>query len=242
MPRVTRAWRWTLAIFLFAVGMGLCGYGVADYLRSTPPDVNFVAGHKPGSPIHITVQTVGEIGYGLHPLWVSYLVKAPDGKWVHSTSWQVPPHTKIILTNEEFDGTAAPLRNAVWGKVTGVIGNVEYVDGKAHHAIFSSDNYGHVAHTFTVPALGINVPWKGLSDAKHEEPNCDRAPCSLRYHHLIDRVSFMTGAPGQFHWQCLIPCAAGYFDGNGGPMQTLGYMGGFLKVQPTKNQSLGVGQ
>ena len=41
---------------------------------------------------------------------------------------------------------------------------------------------------------------------------------------------FRTGAPGKFRWQCFVPCGLSYLDGNGGPMQTLGYMGGFLNV------------
>lgn len=239
---MTRAWRLTAAIAVIVIGFGLCGYGAADYLRNTPPNVDFATGHKPGTPVHITIQTVGTIGYGLHPLWVSYLVKAPDGKWVHSTSWQLPAHTKIILTNYEYDGTAAPLRNAVWGKITGVQNDVEIVNGKAQHYVYSGDQRGNVAHTFTVPGMGINVPWKGLPGTGSNTPNCTVAPCTTKYHHQVDTVSFTTGRPGQYHWQCLIPCAAGYLNGNGGPMQTLGYMGGFLKVQPTSTQSLQVGR
>ena len=36
--------------------------------------------------------------------------------------------------------------------------------------------------------------------------------------------------PGLFRWQCFVPCAAGTLYGNGGPMQTLGYMAGELQV------------
>jgi len=42
--------------------------------------------------------------------------------------------------------------------------------------------------------------------------------------------SFKTKGPGIYHWQCFVPCAAGTVYGNGGPMQTLGYMGGELIV------------
>ena len=239
---MTRAWRLTLVLLFFAAGLGLCGYGAADYLLNKPPNVDFTVGHKPGTPIHITIQTVGTLGYGLHPKWVSYLVKAPDGHWVHTTLWKVPAHTRIILTNYEYDGTAAPLRNAVWGKVTGVKNDVEVVNGKPQHYVYSSNEKGSVAHTFSVPALGVNVPWHGLANSGSDTPNCMVAPCSPKYHHDVDTVTFTTGGPGQFHWQCFIPCAAGYLNGNGGPMQTLGYMGGFLKVEPTHGQPLSVGQ
>jgi len=35
---------------------------------------------------------------------------------------------------------------------------------------------------------------------------------------------------GLFRWQCFVPCAAGTLYGNGGPMQTLGYMTGEFQV------------
>ena len=35
---------------------------------------------------------------------------------------------------------------------------------------------------------------------------------------------------GEFRWQCFVPCGGGYVDGNGGPMQTIGYMTGQMNV------------
>ena len=35
---------------------------------------------------------------------------------------------------------------------------------------------------------------------------------------------------GVFRWQCLVPCGGGFVDGNGGPMQTIGYMTGNMEV------------
>ena len=48
-------------------------------------------------------------------------------------------------------------------------------------------------------------------------------------HHTIT-FTFRTGKPGHYRWQCFVPCAAGTIFGNGGPMSTLGYMGGQLIV------------
>jgi hypothetical protein len=42
--------------------------------------------------------------------------------------------------------------------------------------------------------------------------------------------SFVTPGPGQYPWQCFVPCGLGYLYGNGGPMQSVAYMDGFLKV------------
>jgi hypothetical protein len=47
----------------------------------------------------------------------------------------------------------------------------------------------------------------------------------------VEKFSFMTPSQGGvFRWQCFIPCGGGYVDGNGGPMQTLGYMMGEMDV------------
>ena len=35
---------------------------------------------------------------------------------------------------------------------------------------------------------------------------------------------------GDYFWQCKIPCGLGYLDGNGGPMQTIGFMTGNMEV------------
>ena len=48
--------------------------------------------------------------------------------------------------------------------------------------------------------------------------------------HRTIRFAFHTGKPGHYRWQCFVPCAAGWIDGFGGPMQTIGYMDGFLNV------------
>jgi len=34
-----------------------------------------------------------------------------------------------------------------------------------------------------------------------------------------------------FRWQCFVPCGGGFLDGNGGPMQTIGYMTGNMEVR-----------
>jgi hypothetical protein len=36
---------------------------------------------------------------------------------------------------------------------------------------------------------------------------------------------------GIYRWQCYVPCGGGFIDGNGGPMQTIGYMTGNMEVR-----------
>jgi hypothetical protein len=36
--------------------------------------------------------------------------------------------------------------------------------------------------------------------------------------------------PGEYFWQCRVPCGGGFIDGFGGPMQTIGFMTGNMVV------------
>jgi hypothetical protein len=72
-----------------------------------------------------------------------------------------------------------------------------------------------------VPVLGI------ADDAKNQ---CEYAPCEESMAHETVTFSFRTGKPGHYRWQCFVPCAAGFIYGFGGPMQTIGYMDGFVNV------------
>ena len=77
-------------------------------------------------------------------------------------------------------------------------------------------------------AAGVTVPLEGVADnAPHQ---CSVAPCPLSKAHTTITFSFHTPGPGMYRWQCFVPCAAGFLFGNGGPMQTVGYMDGFLLV------------
>jgi hypothetical protein len=224
---MSRGARLALVSVLFAGAVGLMVFAGMSYLRRNPPNVDYIAGHVPGTPVHLTLQTVGTMGHGAHPTWVSYLAKAPDGRWVHSTLWQLPAHTRIDVTLYEYDG-ATPLRNQTYGRVTGV-GTSYRVNGRRMSVIKADSTSTGVAHTFTVPRMGINIPLYAVpSSAKN---TCSVAPChrSTSAHEVIT-FHFNSGAPGQYRWQCFIPCGADWLDGNGGPMQTIGYMGGFLKV------------
>jgi hypothetical protein len=221
-----KAGRLAIAVFIFLAAFGLGLWGAMGYLRAQPDNVDFVSGHRAGRPVDLTVQTVGAFGHGVHANWVSYLVMGPDGHWVHSTQWELPAYTRVNVTLYEYD-SGGSLRNEVWGLVRGTIGGDYLLNGKAVSLLNSSVGNG-VAHTFSVPAMGVNVPLWGVNgNAKNF---CNVAPCQLSEAHNVIQFSFVTGHPGQYRWQCFIPCGLGYLAGNGGPMDTLGYMAGFLKV------------
>jgi hypothetical protein len=154
--------------------------------------------------------------------WVSYMVRQ-HGQWGHTTVFKVPAHSLVHVTIYNFDG-ASGLRNPFLSQVQGTVGGAMRVNGKATDVI----NPDHASHTFTVPQLGISVPLFGVPG---KAPNqCAEMPCSLKKTHETMTFTFRTGAPGRFRWQCFVPCAAGFIDGFAGPMQTIGYMDGFLHV------------
>jgi hypothetical protein len=221
--------RVAVLVGLLVVVIGFAIWGVVGFLLPQPQTIDFTSAQTSSGAINLTVQTVGSIGegFGDHPTWVSYLVKSPQGQWVHSTVWKLPAHTRINLTIEQFD-SGSPLRNQQFGRVTGTTGGVEILNGKPI-SVYDSNAGNGVGHTFTVPALGINVPLVGV------DPNasniCSQAPCSSPSSVMnLIRASFVTPGPGSYNFQCFVPCGLGWLYGNGGPMSTLGYMGGFLDV------------
>jgi hypothetical protein len=159
-----------------------------------------------------------------HPTWVSYYAVSPtSGNWRHDTTYVLPAHRLVHVTIFEYD-TQTGLRNPFISQVTGTIGGTALLNGKPTKAI----NPDTASHVFAVPQIGLNVPLPGPgSNAKNL---CANAPCSLSNAHETISFTFRTPGKGLYRWQCFVPCAAGYIAGFGGPMQTVGYMGGFLHV------------
>jgi hypothetical protein len=201
----------------------LIGFYVSSWATKRPPRIAGAAGPPNSGGTQLTLETVAAVGpkYSSHPDWVSYLVRE-NGKWVHSTNFTVPANSVIHVTLYQFDGDSG-LRNPFLSQVQGTLGGTETVDGKTIRAIDPEE----ASHTFVVPQLGVFVPLPGVpEEAKNQ---CEFAPCEGTAHRTIS-FSFRTGKKGHFRWQCFVPCAAGFIDGFGGPMQTFGYMDGFINV------------
>jgi hypothetical protein len=217
------AWKVALTTVLFAMGVAAAVVLIVNLL-GTPPTVDFTS-QGSGQPVNITLQAVGNYGSGSHPTWVSYLVQSPQGRWVHTTVFQVPADTRLNVTIINYD-SGSPLRNQQLGQVTGTSGGVALLNGKPFRVINSNAGNG-VGHTFSIPSIGVNVPLYGNNGNANL---CGAAPCTTSSPHQVIKFSFTTPGPGNYRWQCFVPCAGGYLYGNGGPMSTLGYMGGFMKV------------
>jgi hypothetical protein len=211
-----------------AVAGILIGFYISGYLvgNTTPfrPAAQTTSGK---TSVNLVLQTVAAVGptKAPHPDWVSYLVRRPNGQWERSTIYTLPAHALVHVTIYNFDG-ASGLRNPFLGQPQGLVGK-EVVDGKPIDA-FPPDQ---PSHTFAVPEMGILVPVAPVSEAGEDSPKaCGYAPCALSMAHRTITFTFRTGKPGRYRWQCFVPCAAGFEYGFGGPMQSVGYMDGFLNV------------
>jgi hypothetical protein len=159
-----------------------------------------------------------------HPSWVSYyLTDSQSQHWRHVTTYEVPANTLVHVTVFQYDGQSG-LRNPFISQSRGTQGNEFVLDGKPTQEI-DPDTASHI---FAIPEMGVSVPLEGVADdAKNP---CDNAPCGLDQAHHTISFTFRTGAKGLYRWQCFVPCAAGFINGFGGPMQTVGYMDGYIKV------------
>ncbi len=223
----------TLIVAFFAVAAVVAFVVVQYFLASSgPPVENYTANVTPntGASVSVVMQEAAQTTVGTDPDWVTYFMLSPQThQWVHTTNFEVPAGSRINFTIFGYDG-CTPLRNQLWGKVTGTIGNIMFVDGKP---VSQLNSYAQcsVAHTFAIPNLGINVPVASPMTYQANEHLCSTSPCTPNNPHTVVRFSIVTpSAPGVFFWQCKIPCGLGYLDGNGGPMQTIGFMTGNMTV------------
>jgi hypothetical protein len=195
----------TVLAFL-AAGILLAEFGI-QYIHQSPSPLFSSASSESnnGSPVvDIKLTTVATVGFGDHPNWVGYLP---------TTFFKVPPNSTVRITIDQQDG-ASGLRNPFYALVRGTVGGTMTVNGKTMSAIDPT----LAAHSFAVPDLGVSVPLLGL------DPNNPKNTDNFVV------FSFKVPSSGIFHWQCFVPCAAGTLYGNGGPMQTLGYMDGQIEV------------
>ena len=206
--------RGALVILTFLAAGILVGAFAANYIHSSPAAITAVpsgAASDGGPIVDLKLTTVAAIGAlrptDDHPNWVGYFP---------TTFFKVPPNATVRVTIDQQDG-ASGLRNEYEGLVRGTVGGAMTVNGKTVQAIDPAT----AAHTFSVPDLGVSVPLLGL------DPNDPKNTDNF--------VVFSFKIPDScvhciIHWQCFVPCAAGTLYGNGGPMQTLGYMDGQIEV------------
>jgi hypothetical protein len=198
----SRFWILVAGVVVAAVAVG---FFVTRFLNPTPEQMTATstAATIQGKPVvNFTLTTVGVIGFGPHPAWVSYLP---------TTYLKVPAGAVVHITIDQQDSPSG-LRNPYFSLVRGTVNDEMTVNGKVMQALDPTTP----AHTFTVPDLGVSVPLQGISGKVTQN--------------VVEFDFVVPDQKGLFRWQCFVPCGAGTLYGNGGPMQTLGYMAGELQV------------
>ena len=213
--------RVVVVVVVTALLTGSLIFFIASFLRNRPPTVRVTA---EGGETSLVLQTVGALGYGSKPDWVSYLAQQPDVRGEQSTMFELPAFSTIHVNVYQYDSQTG-LRNPFFAEAPGPRGWAMTVDGRSEMPVLDP---AEAAHTFTIPDLGVAVPLKGI--ANNATNPCQVAPCTEDMAHVTIEFTFKTGAPGTYRWQCFVPCAAGFLNGNGGPMQTVGFMDGFVDV------------
>jgi hypothetical protein len=232
-----------IVAFLIVVGLGV--FTAVYYIGGTSllPTVHYTGSN---GQVNVTLQEDPSNNSATKPNWVSYYVQDPTSKqWIHTTLFSVPANTKVNMTIYGFDG-CTPLRNNFWSQVQGTMGGTvtvqEYnvnnkpIGGPTTTSVINSYANCNVAHTFAIPGMNLYVPVASPNAENSLKNLCGAPPCtpSPGQAYAEETFSFMTPAKGGvFRWQCLIPCGGGYVDGNGGPMQTLGFMMGEMDVVNT---------
>jgi hypothetical protein len=208
-----------VCVCAFSVGVGLY---IGLYLTSSPGTAAAATGST-GTHLYLATVPAAEAS-DPQPTWVSYYaVDANGSHWRHDTTYVVPAHTLVHVTIYQYDGDSG-LRNPFLAQSEGTVGGGFTLNGKPTQAIDPDD----ASHVFAIPQIGLSVPLEGVPDSAKNP--CGQAPCTLSQDHETITFTFRTPARGLYRWQCFVPCAAGFIAGFGGPMQTVGYMDGFLKV------------
>jgi hypothetical protein len=195
---------------------------VALYLLNVPGSAAAVQ-TSAGPSLYLATVPAAELS-DPHSTWVSYYQVNPSATtWNHVTTYVLPANTLVHVTIYEFD-TQTGLRNNFLGQVQGTVGGTILLNGKPTRVIDPDT----ASHLFAIPQIGLSVPLEGPGgNAKNL---CSNAPCALSNAHDTITFTFRTPGKGLYRWQCFVPCAAGYIQGLGGPMQTVGYMDGYIKV------------
>ncbi len=223
----------------FAAVAGGAAFLAVYYIGGNPPTVDYTSVAH-GGVVNVVLQEDPQNNSATEPDWVSYYVQDPHTHaWVHTTLFTVPKNTRVNMTILGYDG-CTPLRNNYWSKVQGTVGNTITVQQyktvgqplgptKTMNSIDSWKTCS-VGHTFAIPGLHLYVPVASPNTALFNKSACSVSPCT-EGPHSMEKFSFMTpNSTGTFRWQCLVPCGGGFLDGNGGPMQTIGYMTGNMEV------------
>ncbi len=146
-----------------------------------------------------TTSTPGQTSY----VNLSIAINGTTGWPQYSPVIFAVPAGEVVFTITDHDAvanwTGCPCA------VKGTVNGIETINGTPYSTVPTSN----VAHTFAIPALGLNVLSPGQS--------------------VVSFTVDLTNA-GSFSWFCMSPCGTGPGGFTGGPMSAPGYMNGTMTI------------
>jgi hypothetical protein len=141
--------------------------------------------------------------------------KGPAGSFTSKEHWPalspsditISKGDTIVLTIKEYDDAPTALPDG--SPYNAVAGGTETVNGAAVTNVSNAD----IAHTFSIPELGINAPLPKAADG---------GVATIVF-------TFTANKAGSYVWRCFTPCG-GDPKGMGGSMATKGWMQGHVTV------------
>jgi len=229
--------RITALLVAFAAVVVGAAFIVVHYILASPPTVTFNAS---GGVTNVMLQEDPQNNSSSKPDWVSYFVQDPNTKkWVHTTLFSVPAGTTVHVTILGYDGCTPP-RNNFWSLVQGttdgtvslsIVNNKGVATPTKRVSVINGWAGCTVGHTFAIPSLRLFIPVASPNAYDSANNLCGVSPCTSGPH-AVESFDFkVPNHDGTFRWQCFVPCGGGFLDGNGGPMQTIGYMTGNMEVR-----------
>ena len=207
---------------LTAALLGGLAFYILGFARERPATV------QTGSSVgvtEVTLQTVAQLGYGPKADWVSYLIKRPDGRWGAFNGLPGPRALHRAVHHPSVRRRHRPSQP--------VLGEGHRHRGRDDRrgrqgGVGARPRHGGGAHVHHAELRSVVSPWQRSRTTPRISARWRRAPRRRRT--APSPSSIKTGEPGTFRFQCIIPCAAGFAEGWGGPMQTIGYMDGLMEV------------
>jgi hypothetical protein len=214
-----------IVVLIAAAGIAV-GYGIGTTVRISAQGTTVtstVAGSNSSEPVVLTlVITTGNFYNSTFGEQPAFYVLGPNGLQ-SSAQIVLPAHRQIELVIVNYDDGSANLTGSQYEGVTGTLNNqmnivnntmVNSTQTSSGIQVRGAETVGslpanEIAHTFTVPSLGINIP-VGTSSTE------------VAY--------FTVDSPGTYDWFCMTACGGGA-DGLGGAMSTPGWMTGSLVVR-----------
>ena len=185
--------------------------GVADGVRAAANRLTSASAALPARPRTVTEQMqilTGTVQIERH---IVTRFGQDFGPMYTHPFWSVHVGDTVVVRITSYDTGPAPLTGSqvMYDRVEGTIGGVETVDGAPVRNVPNDE----VAHTFTVPGIGLNLP----------------IPAAASGRTVTVVARFVARRAGNFVWQCYAPCGSGPTM-MGGPMATMGWMEGKVQV------------